>query len=124
MIRHYVKILYHGFKPVDEEVKEIVSRELFDIKTIPKDAYGYQFYDITEIIIDDDSGTVLTSKPFNVSNRYLFGKKLSLEYVKEHMPGETTLILNMEGNKWTHVLQVKSGACYILEDDDVVIPEP
>ena len=117
MLRHYVEIFYPGSLFQRSEVKEIEERNpaLVDV---PDDAFGYRFFDRTEVMSD---GKVATGEKENISGMTYFGTAYTLEEIKAKFPQDKTLISNMELYKWKYLVKTRCGNWQVLEKGDQVI---
>ena len=117
MLKHYVEIFYPSSPFYKSEVKEIEERnpELIDI---PDDAFGYRFFDSTEVITD---GKMSTGEKKNISCMTYFGTAYTLDEIKEKFPQEKTLISNMELYKWKYLVKTRCGNWKVMEKGDQAI---
>lgn len=93
MIKHYVMFCFPGSLMSEYQCHEIKSRR--QKIEVPKNCFGYYFFDQEETIINERK---LTSKKFNESGMRYFGKVYTLKEIKEKYPKLKTLIRNIEGS--------------------------
>jgi hypothetical protein len=117
MVNHYVKILYPGSFVSEESHQKINLRKEFEL---PKNAYGYQFYDKEKTIIN---GEELEGKAKHRTKTFLKGIIYTLEEVKRLFPESRTLISNMEINKWDKVIKCAQGFLPFIENDYELIEQ-
>ena len=121
MLKHYVEFFYCGSFFSETKVKLIKNRnEVFEI---PKNSYGCRYFVREEVKKGDE---ILMGKEKNYSGMYYIGEVMSLEEVKEKrlsIRESKTLINNMEGNKWKHVVKTRRGNFQPFYKEDKLIDE-
>jgi hypothetical protein len=116
MNKVYVRFWKTGFFVSDDWDIEIVSR---DVKfEIPAYVYAYQIFERRCVEVDGE--TLLGKRIMKSEMHYLNGVDYSLEQVKEHFPQNTTLIRNMEGNKWNRMFRTQDDKWFPIDELDVV----
>ena len=114
MIKHYVEILYPGIICSDTEEREVSNRDSF---TLPKEAFGYRFYDKEYTVLN---GEELIGKKKNVSGWHYKGKVYTLSDVKNTFPDKDILIRNIEDNNYKQVVKTFQGQFIPMQKNDVV----
>lgn len=116
MLKHYVEFLYPGVFVSESYEREIKSRD--NIKNIPKNCYGYRFFDREEIVINKEN---LVGKEKNYSGTYYFGESFTLNEVKKLNGNHKILIDNMKINNWKKVVKTRIGNFQPLYYNDKVL---
>lgn len=107
MLKHYVEFLYPGLIVSESEEREVPSRDYKDLKKIPKNCFGFRFFDRVENTVDDE---ILYGQNKNYSKMYYpKANKYSLSEVKEQFPDHNILISNMKNNGWKYVVRTRHG---------------
>ncbi len=105
MLKHYVEILYRGMLFDETDKRKVKSRDASKVK-VPKEAYGFRFFDLEEIVKGNET---LVGEPKNYSGIFYFGKVMTLEDVEREMPKEDSLLWNMKNNGYKKVIKTRSG---------------
>lgn len=114
----YVEYLMPGTFFAESETEKVSSRDITKLK-IPKNAFGFQFFDVTSTVID---GEKLHGKPKNYSKRYLLAEEvLDKEGVKKKIKNNETLLSNMHYNDYKVVAQTRHGNIQPVDKDTVVV---
>src|SRR3989338_11530510 len=94
----YIEFLYPSFFS-ESSTQEVKSRDVSKVK-VPKNAFGFKFFDILSVVVDADGKKVqLTSERINVSPMHYYGGKLyTVAEPEREVPNERALISNIEGN--------------------------
>jgi len=113
----YVEFFYQklGFFEKAEEVK---YRDVNKIK-VPKDCYGFKFYDQT---LTFDEGDIHPGIPENFSGMFYIGKIKTLDDIKHEIPN-SALQKIMEANKWDKVVRIKTGEYKPFLIEDILLRE-
>ena len=119
-VQTYVEILYPGVMVSETEVKKVLSRDPSKVK-VPNEAYGFRFYDRTEITTAD--GELLAGKPKNYSGAFYFGKEMTTDDVKREVPNHSILLSNMKSIGWKKVVKTRLGNFQQLTLEDTVLAE-
>ncbi|MFP4189540.1 MAG: hypothetical protein ACLFSL_00710 [Candidatus Woesearchaeota archaeon] len=91
MQRTYVEILYPGTFFSETEVKPVENRNPTEFHA-PEGCFGYRFFDREEVVYGEK---ILRGEPKNYSGTYYFGKVMTIDEVRLHVPNSSTLISNM-----------------------------
>ena len=118
-LKHYVEFLYLGIMFENTGVKKIKVRDSSKV-TVPKDAYGYRFFDILESRCGNET---LKGNPKNYSGAHYFGKVMTLDDVKREVPDSNSLQKNMINNNYDRVVKTRMGNFLPLKKEDMVIAE-
>ena len=113
---------YVVFKLPGSFIAEQTEREVQDRSfptDVPKNCFGFYFYDIYEAT--GPKGELISGTRQNVSAMTYFGEEFTLERVKRECPNSKVLISNMECNGWNRVVCTRLGNWQPLEDGDRVI---
>lgn len=117
-VQTYLEILYPGVMFSETEQKKVLSRDPSKVK-IPNKAYGFRFYDRTEITTAD--GELLAGQPKNYSGTFYFGKEMTIDDVRREIPNPSTLLSNMRSNGWKKVVKTRLGNFQPLTLEDTVL---
>lgn len=104
MLKHYVEFYYPGSFLPETDVKEIKNRETKI--TLPKGSYGYQFFDIEEVV---EKGELLKGQPKNHSGMYYKGKLYSYKEAQKEFADKKILLSNMKNNGWKWIVCTVAG---------------
>jgi len=115
MVKVYVEFLCQGNSASAISEKEVCDRK--ESIKLPREAYGYRFFDREET--GEDADITFGSKK-NYSSVVYFGKEYTLEQLKKNMPGEYALISMLERNGYTRAVQIPSGQFFPLANSDTV----
>lgn len=117
-----MEFLYPGVMFSESSTHEVESREVSKVK-VPKNAFGFKFFDILSVVVDADGKKVqLTSEHINVSPMHYYGGKLyTVAELKREFPNERTLIGNIEGNGYKKAVRCRTGNWQPFEDTDVFV---
>lgn len=119
MLKHYVEFLYPGILFSESSIREIKTRNYKKLIRIPKECYGFRFFDREEI---KNSREVLKGNERNWSGTYYFGKLYTINQVKTEFPNEKILIRNIERNSKTgKAIRTRWGNWQLFEKDDKII---
>ena len=118
----YIEFLYPGSFFNESSTQEVQTRDLSKIK-VPKNAFGFRFFDIISVVVVVDGKKVeLTSERTNLSSMNYYGGKLyTLAELKLEFPNERTLISNMECNGWLKVIRCRTGNWQPFEKTGVFV---
>ena len=119
MQKTYVEILYPGAFVSETEVRPVQSRDPTKVQA-PKNCFGYRFFDREEVVSGDE---VLAGKPKNYSGIHYFGRVMTLDEVKAEVPNFSTLVNNMQGNKWDKVVRTRCGNFQPFTSLDTIVAE-
>lgn len=120
MLKHYVTYWYPGVFVAEDLTKPISERNPKEAALQASEgAYGFSFHDREETEVD---GEVLRGKKKNLSGMYYInGELFDVERVRKEVPNPRTLVSNMEGNGWAHVVKTRTGWFQPFWDDDELI---
>lgn len=104
MTKHFIEFYYPGSFFPETSVLEIKSRK--DKLDIPKQCYGYMFFDIEEI---ETKGEKLTGNRKNQSGMTFIGQKYTVEEIKKEFPDNRILISNIENNGYLFAVKTRCG---------------
>lgn len=117
MKQNYIEWLYPGVI-CSESISEKVDERILPLE-YPKHAFGFRFYDRTEVKTED--GENLYGKADHYTDWYYLGAALSFEEIKQKYPSEKILIDNMRINKYDRVVKTIHGQFMPLKKNDVVL---
>lgn len=121
MLKHYVEFLYPGILFSETSVREVKTRQYKKLKKIPKECFGFRYFDKEEI---KKCGDILRSKEKNWSGLYCFGEVYTLDRVKKEYPNEKILIGNIDRNSRTgKAIKTRRGNWILFEKNDRIIEE-
>jgi len=121
MLKHYVKFLYPAILFPESIEREIKSRNYKKLNRIPKDCFGFRFFDREEV---KKNGEILKGRIKNWSGMYYFGKIYTIDQLKKEFPKERILIGNVERNSRTgKAIRTRCGNWQIFEKGDKLIGE-
>ena len=120
MLKHYVEFIYPGSFCSDYDCREATSEELNGRVEIPNRSYGYRFFEREEQTTSEE---VLRGERKNHGGWHFLGEEYSLERIKAEQSDKTTLISNMECNKWDRVVKCPQGFIQMDEKDVVLNKE-
>jgi hypothetical protein len=100
-VKSYVEFLSPGTVMANASSREVTSRDPLAVD-LPRGAYAFRFYDIVEGEID---GTPVRSERVDRSKTYYPGGEIrSLEECRARSRASSILVMNMESNRWSHVI--------------------
>ena len=118
----YATLLFPGSFYPEESVKKVKNRELGELD-IPQNCFAVQFFDLVTAKFDVDGQIIeTTSKRFNESDRFYINATVmnQEEVAKEH--GENSTILgNMQSNRWDEVVKCVTGNFQPFEKEDSIV---
>jgi hypothetical protein len=119
----YVEFLFAGSFVDEKSIQPIESCELSDL-TLPKYAFGFQFYKRTEAEVD---GEKLIGQMRDASKLHYIGEVFTAVDI-EKLPDPNgnrfdILLSNMRANGWPKVVRTSAGNFKPLEKDVVVLAE-
>lgn len=117
MLKHYVEFVSPGLLISNMHSELVISRDSALI-TLPRNKYGFRFYDKEEVI---QNGEALVGKPKNYSGWFYEGEAFTLEQVEREFPSSNILINNMRSNNYSKVVKTRFGQFFPLEKDDIVL---
>ena len=120
MVRHYVEFYYPGSLFAETSTKEVARRDPALVK-LPKGAYGFRFFDRTEI---EEGGETLMGERKNFSRFTYYGEEWPLERIERELPNERILISNIKGNGYKAAVKTIRGNWMWLEKGDRVLAAP
>jgi hypothetical protein len=117
----YIEFLYLGSFFNESSTQEVKTRDVSKVK-VPKNAFGFKFFDILSVVVDADGKKVqLTSERINVSPMHYYGGKLyTVAEIKREFPNEHTLIRNIEGN-YPKAIRCRTGNWQPFRKADVFV---
>ena len=118
----YIEFLYPGSFFSESSTQEVKTRDVSKVK-VPKNAFGFKFFDILSVVVDTDGKKVkLTSERINVSPKHYYGGKLyTVAELKREFPNERILISNIEGNGYPKAIRCRTGNWQPFEKTDVFV---
>jgi len=116
MIQTYVEFVYPGIVVPETSTEKTNHRDPNKIK-IPKNSYGFRFYD--REILEGTTGK-LYGKQLNESNWFYKGRVKTLNDVEREEPN-TVLHRNMKYNKINRVVVTEFGQAIPMEDEDIMV---
>jgi hypothetical protein len=116
MTKTYVRFFYPGLLFSNESTQPIASRDL--PVTLPKGAFGYQFFDREEI---EKDGELLIGKDKNHSGNFYVGTELTAAEALKDAPPNSPLKFNINANEIKRLVRIKSGGMFPLGENDKVI---
>lgn len=118
----YVEFLYPGVLLSESSTRRCKTRDPSKVK-IPKNAFGFRFFDFISTTVDVDGKKVrLESKRGNVSSLHYYGGRVyTLAELKREFPDEHTLILNVENSRNKKAICCRTGNWYLFERKDVLV---
>lgn len=120
----YVEFLYPGSFFSESSTAKVTSRDTSKLK-VPKNAFGFKFFDILSVVVDADGKQVeLTSERLNLSPLHYYGGKLyTVAELKRDFPNNSTLISNVEGNGYAKAIKCRTGNWQPFDKTDVFVEE-
>jgi uncharacterized protein (UPF0128 family) len=118
----YVEFLYPGSFFSESSAKEVKTRDVSKLK-VPKNAFGFKFFDILSVVVDADGKKVkLTSEQINVSPMHYYGGKIyTVAELKREFPNNDILISNIEGNGYKKAIRCRTGNWQPFEETDIFV---
>ena len=111
------------FCPFHEtSIRKIKTRK---ISTIPKNAFGFIFFDIISVSVNiNGKKTVLASRRIDVSPMHYYGGKLyTVTKLKREFPNEQALIGNVKNRK-CKAIKCRTGNWDLFKGTDILIKIP
>lgn len=118
----YIEFLYPGAFFTESSTQEVKTRDVSRAK-MPKNAYGFKFFDILSMAAKVDGKQVqLTSERINVSPMHYYGGKVyTVAELKREFPNKHVLIGNIEGNGYKKAILCRTGNWQVFDKTDVLI---
>ena len=99
----YMKLYFPG-TVVDTHVETMIKGRTPPLD-LPARAFAYELYERTSVEVEIDGAfQAVHGKPRNVTMHFIEGNVYSLEEVRKNLPSEHTLLANMIGNRYSHVV--------------------
>lgn len=120
--KSYVEKIYGGFIFSESTTEEVTERDPMKI-TNDGSMRAFRFYDRQFVV---DGNNIYNGERTNYSNWIYFGRRLSLEQVKELYGNDSnykTLIMNMESNEYRYVCQTQDGSFLPMENGGMTFDE-
>lgn len=120
--KSYVEKIYRGLIVSETSTTEVAERDPMKIAN-DGSMQGFRFYD-KEFVIDGNKS--YDGETSNYSNWIYFGRRMSLEQVKElygNNPDYRILISNMENNNYEYVCHTQVGSFLPMENGDMTFDE-
>lgn len=120
--KSYVEKIYKGLIFSETSTTEVVERDPMKIVN-DGSMQGFRFYD-KEFVVDGDKS--YSGEKSNYSNWIYFGRRLSLEQVKElygNNPDYRILISNMENNDYKYVCHTQVDSFLPMRNGDITFDE-
>lgn len=113
----YVKFLYLGSSLIKDSTHEVNTRDVSKLE-VPKDAFGFRFFDILSVVVDADGREVkLTSEQINISPMHYYGGKIyTIAELKREFPNN-----DIKGNGYKKVIHCRTGNWQLFEETDIFI---
>jgi hypothetical protein len=120
--RTYVEFLYPGMLFGESSTQEVNTRDLSKVK-VPKNTFGFKFFDILSVVVDADGKKVpLTSERTNVSPVHYYGGKIyTVAELKREFPNDDILIGNIEGNGYKKAIRCRTGDWRPFKETDILV---
>lgn len=104
---HFVEYLFRDGELTRTAIEEVFDRKV-DLEKVPKNVFGYRFFDREEIQGED--GTSVLGPRENESGTTFLGKRVyTLEEVKSDFPNLNGIITFMTYNRCPNVVLTKMG---------------
>jgi len=118
MIKHYVQFDEPGSFFPESTTRKVSKRIPAELENIPEYTFALNFFDRSEIIT---KGETLKGKPKNDSIRILFGKKYTLEQLKEQGYSEKDALFRNIENSFPFAVYCLPGNWQPAEENDIVL---
>lgn len=123
-MKNYVRTTYLEFLyPGDYgSIRKVRTRDISKVK-VPKNAFGFCFFDILSVMADADGKKVLLeSSQINESPMYYYGGKVyTIVELKRKFPNEDILINNLKTNGCKKAILSRVGNWQLFQKTDVFI---
>ena len=118
----YIKFLYQGSIYSESSTREVKSRDVSKVK-VPKNAFGFEFFDILSVVVDADGKKIqLKSKRINASPMHYYGGKLyAVAELEREFPNERILISNIKASDNQKAIRCRTGNWWPFEKTDVFV---
>ena len=118
----YIEFLYPGSFFRESSTQEVKTRDVSKVK-VPKNAFGFKFFDILSVVVDADGKQVeLTSERINVSPMHYYGGKVyTVAELKREFPNDRTFISNVEGNGYKKAIHCRTGNLRPFGETDIFV---
>lgn len=118
----YIEFLYSDPFFSGSSVQEVKTRDPLQVK-VPKNAFGFRFFDILFMVVDADSTQVqLTSEQINWSpTHYCGGKLYTVAELNRDFPNKRALISLIEQNDIPYAIHCHTGDWQLFRKTDVFI---
>ena len=118
----YIEFLYPGSFFNESSTQKVKTRDVSKVK-VPKNAFGFKFFDILSVVVDTDGKKVqLTSEQTNVSPMYYYGGKLyTVAELKREFPNNYILVSNIEGNGYKKAILCRTGNWQPFRKTDIFV---
>ena len=116
----FVEFVFPGLLFSETSVREVECRDR-QMK-MPKGAYGFRFFDVTDTVVD---GETLTGNRKNFSPMHYPGAEtIPADKVPERFPDDRHKILrsNVRINEMRGIILTRTGNAVEWREDDVVMP--
>lgn len=115
----YVEFLSPGSIFNEGSAKEVKTRDVSKLK-VPKNAFGFKFFDILSVVVDADGKKVkLTSEQINESPTHYYGGKIyTIAELKREFPD---IVSNFEDNGYKKAIHCRTGNWQPFEKTDVYV---
>ena len=106
----YIEFLYPGVGFNESSTRRVKTRDVSKVK-VPKDAFGFQFFDILSVIVDADGKKVkLTSEQINVSPMHYYGGKIyTTAELKREFPADEIFVDNIRNSGYKEAIRCRTG---------------
>lgn len=120
--KSYIEKIYRGLLFSESSIAEVEDRDPMKVVNDGK-MQGFRFYDKEQVV---DGEKIYDGERVNFSNWVFFGKRLTLEEVKQQYGKDSkysTLISNMECNHYNSVCLTQAGSYLPMEEGDMTLDE-
>ena len=118
----YIEFFYPGSFFSESSTQKVKTRDVSRVK-VPKNAFGFKFFDILSVVVDAAGKKVLlTSERINVSPMHYYGgKPYTVAELKREFPNERTLISNIENNGYWKAIRCRTGNWQPFKKTDIFV---
>jgi hypothetical protein len=121
----FVEFFTGGAFMSESSVKPVEDREVESL-SIPRWAYGFQYFDVvTATVMVDGTEVKLKSERINVSPmHYVGGEVMTLKKIATTVPNSDILVANLKSHRVTRGIRTRLGNWQPFEKGDINIPVP
>lgn len=117
MLKHYVRFFFPGLL-INEVMDQEISERNPEIVHVPDGAYGYCFYDRSEMVVN---GQILYGKRENFSGTVYLGTSYTIDEIRTFHPAFKTLIKNLEEKGCRRAVKTRTGNWIPMFPGDIAI---